>query len=214
MVAQSPNYLWAKSAGGTSDEFGRSVSTDALGNVYVIGTFQSISLTLGTAVLTNAGSYDMFIAKYDPSGNVLWAKSSGGTSYEGAQSVSIDALGNLYVVGYFLSPTITFGATVLTNTGGSDMFIAKLGTTAGIEENLLNEAVTVYPNPSSGKFILQSSTLKIQKIEIINVAGEKIYSSKINSDKSEIDLSKQPKGIYFIRASSEKGSSTQKLIIQ
>ena len=125
--SQSPDWLWAQSAGGTSGDEGRSCATDASGNVIATGLFSSPTITFGTTVLTNAGGNDMFIVKYDPSGNVLWAKSAGGTSGAGGNSCTTDASGNIIATGYFTSPTITFGTTVLTNAnaGSSDIFIVK-----------------------------------------------------------------------------------------
>ena len=119
------NVLWAKREGGTSHEIGFSVTTDASGNVYVTGEFRSATITFGTTTLTNAGGGDIFIAKYDAAGNVLWAKRAGGTDYEFCKSVTTDASGNVYITGEFRSPTITFGTTTLTNAGNSNIFIAK-----------------------------------------------------------------------------------------
>jgi hypothetical protein len=69
------NVLWAKSVGGIADDYGFSVSTDANGNVFVAGLFESPTITFGSIVLTNTSSAndDMFIVKYDSNGNVLWA---------------------------------------------------------------------------------------------------------------------------------------------
>ena len=86
--------------------------------------------------------------------------------------------------------------------------------------NLLNNnfEISILPNPSSGFFVINSLE-KISSIEITNLLGEKIYSSQINSEKAEIDLSKQPKGIYFIKIipidiGTEKGIATKKLVVQ
>jgi hypothetical protein len=123
--AQTPSWIWAKGTGGASVDVANSVSIDASGNVLVTGVFQSPTITFGTTTLTNAGSNDMFIVKYDGSGNVLWAKSAGGAAGELAYGVSLDASGNVYVTGRFGSATVTFGTITLTNAGGSDMFIVK-----------------------------------------------------------------------------------------
>ena len=134
--AQTPNWQWAKSEGGTSFETSDGVCTDAIGNVFMTGYFKSPTITFGTTTLTNAGSNDIFIVKYDATGNVLWAKSVGGAYDERGQSVSTDASGNVFMTGYFISPTISFGTTTLTNTYASnlysDFFIVKYDTSGNV----------------------------------------------------------------------------------
>ena len=122
---QSPTYLWAKRAGGTDTDKGSSVATDANGNILVTGVFYSSSITFGTTTLTNAGGSNMYIAKYDAGGNVLWAKSAGGTDSNGGYSIATDANGNIFVTGEFRNSSITFGTTTLTNAGYYDIFIVK-----------------------------------------------------------------------------------------
>ena len=52
-------------------------------------------------------------------------KSAGGISSDIGTGISVDSLGNVYVTGYF-SENATFGSTILTSNGGSDIFVAKL----------------------------------------------------------------------------------------
>jgi hypothetical protein len=136
--AQSPSFLWAKSAGGTQFYYddGNSVSTDASGNVYVTGYFQSPTITFGTTTLTNTGGFDFFITKYDAGGNVLWAKSAIGVGQKDdiGQSISIDANGNVYVIGLFYSSSITFGTITLTNSGinTDDIFVVKYNSNGNV----------------------------------------------------------------------------------
>ena len=47
----------------------------------------------------------------------LWAKSAGGTVNDIGYGVATDLNGNVYITGFFQSPTITFGTTNLTNVG-------------------------------------------------------------------------------------------------
>ena len=119
------NVLWARSAIGVGDNYGYQVSADLSGNIYVTGTFTSSTIAFGSYVLTNVAGYDIFIAKYDSFGNVIWAKRFGNNGDEVAYSIGTDALANLYVTGYFTSPSITFGSYTLTNTGLADIFLAK-----------------------------------------------------------------------------------------
>ena len=125
----SGNVVWAKSAGGNTDDAGEGVSTDAAGDIFVAGIFASDSITFGAITLTNSatdGSDDAFIAKYDSSGNVIWVKRAGGTSYDACEGICVDASGNAIIVGWFQSPSITFGSTTLIcSTVYGNIFMAK-----------------------------------------------------------------------------------------
>jgi len=131
------NFLWAKKMGGTNNDWGNSITTDAGGNVYTTGNFQETAdfdPGAGITNLTSAGGFDFFIQKLDFTGNLLWIKQMGGTSYDRGNSITTDAGGNVYTTGCFID-TVDFdpgtGITNLTSPGNSDVFIQKLDT-AGI----------------------------------------------------------------------------------
>lgn len=122
------NVMWAKSEGGMDNDYGYGISTDANGNAYLIGYFNSSILNFGSYTLNNNGGVDVFCAKYDAAGNIRWAIGAGGTGSDFGGAVSTDQQGNIFVAGDFTSPDITFGATTLTNTttGTSDLFLFKI----------------------------------------------------------------------------------------
>jgi len=119
------NWLWAKQAGGTYYDFGNSIAVDANGNSYVTGYFE-YSATFGATTLTSSGESDIFVAKLNSNGNWLWAKQTGGTSFDFGYGIAVDANGSSYVTGFFME-SATFGTTPLTSSGGYDIFVAKLG---------------------------------------------------------------------------------------
>ena len=126
--AHSQNYLWAKSAAGTNNDYGFSITADAGGNVYVTGFFASSAITFGTTTLNNLGGGDLFVVKYNSSGNVLWARSSGGTFADYGRGIAVDSKGFVYVTGEYNSASITFENTKLTNissSGENDFFVVK-----------------------------------------------------------------------------------------
>lgn len=86
----------------------------------------------------------------------------------------------------------------------------------GIAENNIDNGVTVYPNPSTGKFQVaaNNSSGNEYKIEICNVMGEKVYSLTYPFTQLPIDLSSQPKGIYFYQLSVDNAIRAGKIIIQ
>ena len=127
----SGNYLWAKNIGGASDDFGRSISTDANGNVYITGAFRGRFDFIPGAKGTHrrsVGGTDIFIAKYDTDGNGLWVKTIGSTGDDYGTNITTDGSGNIYVTGRF-QETADFdpGAekSNLTAVGGADIFFAK-----------------------------------------------------------------------------------------
>lgn len=124
--AQTEDWFWAKKAGGTGGDIGKSIATDNSGNSYVTGYFQDI-VTFGTTSLISSGSSDIFIAKLDSSGNYLWAKRAGGIDFDSGIAIAIDSSGNSYVTGSFTG-SATFGTLTLTGSGVEDIFIAKLDT--------------------------------------------------------------------------------------
>jgi hypothetical protein len=122
----SGNFQWVKNGGSTGNDIGYSVTTDNSGNVYVAGTFNT-SITLGSTTLSGSSGPNIFVAKYDNTGNLTWARS--GTSAEAqAQALTVDAAGNIYLTGYFKN-TLSFGTYNITGAGGtagSSIFIAKI----------------------------------------------------------------------------------------
>src|SRR5206468_4428938 len=113
-------------AGGSSDDYSYAIAADANANLYLAGNFYSASAIFGGVTLTNAGAHDVFVAKYDTGGNVLWAKRAGGDGSESANGVAVDEDGNIHLTGYFTSANATFDNLVVTNTGGKDIFVAQI----------------------------------------------------------------------------------------
>ena len=122
--AQPPPFHWAVAAGGALDDFSRGIVADASGNTYVTGAFHDVA-AFGDVMLTSTGGYDIFVAKYDSTGKVLWANSAGSINFDDyGLAVALDTAGNCFITGAF-SGDATFGTNTLHDVGGSDIFIAK-----------------------------------------------------------------------------------------
>jgi len=77
-------------------------------------------------------------------------------------------------------------------------------------------SVNVYPNPSDGSFTIDLDNLaKNSSIEIMNTCGQVIYSANGSEEfNQEIDLTSQPKGMYFLRITDNNSTKVQKLIFR
>lgn len=120
------NWLWAKSAGGETTDIAYCISTDAVGNCYAAG-YYSGTATFGENSHTSNGYNDIFVAKIDTNGNWLWTNTAGGASTDIAYGISATADGSCFVTGSFME-FATMGDAILTSSGYSDIFIAKLDT--------------------------------------------------------------------------------------
>ncbi len=119
----APAFTWAKSAGNQRYDVGRAIAADASGNTFVVGHFEN-SITFGTTTLLSSGLSDIFVVKYDPSGNVVWAKRGGGSNNDYGYGIGVDGAGNCYITGTIYSAA-TFGSFTLTPSGPNDIVFAK-----------------------------------------------------------------------------------------
>jgi photosystem II stability/assembly factor-like uncharacterized protein len=87
----------------------------------------------------------------------------------------------------------------------------------GIEENSLNKSISVYPNPTNGKFCIDLKEPKSKmEVEIYNVLGQKIYESLTQTPLStnEINFDPQSKGVYLIKINDGETSYTETIVVQ
>jgi len=115
------SFVWGKNIGGGAEvQQALSTSSDVTGNIYCTGLFTSPSLSFGTTTLVNSSSSqnnaDMFIAKFNALGNLIWAKNETGVGDEVGGYIAVDAIGNVYVAGFFFGPSMSMGNAMYMNT--------------------------------------------------------------------------------------------------
>jgi hypothetical protein len=109
----SGNVLWTKQIGSSGGDAGWGIATDGFGNVFISGS------TSGSLDGPNAGNYDGFVSKFNASGTQQWTRQFGSTKEDLVNSISADALGNVYISG------LTKGALIGASLGESDAFVKK-----------------------------------------------------------------------------------------
>ncbi|MFA6243948.1 MAG: SBBP repeat-containing protein [Candidatus Hydrogenedentales bacterium] len=125
-------YLWAKSAGGPSNDAGRAIALDSAHNVYIAADFAETAdfdPGLGVHNLVSAGNLDTGVLKLDANGGFVWAGGMGGITADFAEGIAVDSSSNVYVSGQFESsgdfdPGVNTAE--LTAQGGPDGYIVKL----------------------------------------------------------------------------------------
>ena len=118
---------WISTGGGLLGDYAHALTCTGT-NLFIAGEIEGAGNTIsfdGSSITLNpVGDNDAFIAKYDLSGNLIWAKSGGGTKDDKAQGVSFDNAGNAYMCGFF-EDSATFGNTTLYSKGYRDIFVVK-----------------------------------------------------------------------------------------
>ncbi len=169
--------------------------------------------TPNTYQATNPSLYvDMMLVKFTSTGLRLWGTYMGSNLGDFAYSMVIDPSGYIYLCGESDgSFPVTTGAYQTGMGGAIDGVIVKFRelalVTALTELNSENNSLNVFPNPFPNKISIVSPS-PLQTVQVFDALGSLIYSSSIENEKSEIDLSKQSSGIYFIKI----GSLTRKII--
>jgi len=118
-------HKWSKRFGDASSQDSGDVAIDASGNIYLAGTVSG-SIDLGGLLLTSAGSNDALVAKFDPDGNVVWAKLFGDTLSQSATTIGVTQAGQVVVGGEFQGGINLGGQPLLSPTMDTDLFVARL----------------------------------------------------------------------------------------
>lgn len=129
------DVLWAKTVaeGNLAGSEPRAIQCDASGNSYLMGMYYGGQpANFGNGLLPNEGVSDVFLLKYTAEGNLEWSKHLGGSSAEQAADISVDAAGNVIVVGGYNSAVFSCDGLQLLNpsgllpTGGrKEIFVVK-----------------------------------------------------------------------------------------
>ncbi len=136
-LSAGPGELdWAKRSGGTGVDTGAAVAALSDGSALVTGWFTSAA-TFGPGeaaetVLNSAGNYDVFLARYNPEGSLVWARRAGGTGSDTGNAVAVLSNGASLITGGF-SGSAGFASRTLVSAGDRDIFVARYDNAGTVE---------------------------------------------------------------------------------
>jgi len=89
----------------------------------------------------------------------------------------------------------------------------------GVDDNALNSKLSVYPNPTNGKFNVSISNpvATDMTLELVNISGQVVYRNEVKAAYSyneEIDASTFAKGVYYLKVNDPKGVKIEKVVVQ
>ena len=203
--------LWAATATGRGNDYGKAVACDAWGNIFVTGSYTSPALNFpaGTIINHNTDSfgrnYDVFIAKYDASGTNQYAVGNGGAGSGEVSCMAVDPGGAVYVGGNFGGAPFIFGSTTLPpQPATEDMFLAKFsGTTAVPLVTAAAYGISVYPNPAGREVGIITSAAVLHTVTILDIRGHCVGSYEQVHSRQLIQLPALSNGNYILHATGD-----------
>ncbi len=119
------NPLFTKTFGGLYSDFGAAIESDSCGDLIYSGAFNGkMSLNDSVSFISN-GDYDVFICKYNSSGETLWADSFGGTAGDIVSDININSYNDIYLTGTYRGEIEKGICKIISQKFSHDVFIAK-----------------------------------------------------------------------------------------
>lgn len=189
------NLLWAKAYG--------AINNDLAGNVFQ--TNDGGYILSGSSNSFGNGAMDFYLIKTDSNGN------SG--CHEWTPPFTMNNVTVMVSSGGIFPIDTVKSVTIMTiPVSNPPTQQTTLCYTVGIEEmNAGINSITIFPNPVTTEFRINTDGLKIKHVDIYDVLGNKVYE---NNFTETINVSNWSNGIYFVRVKSDEGIKSLKLLVQ
>ncbi len=223
---------WGTYYGGSDEDNGYSVATDALGNVYLAGfTESSDSIATAGSHKSSIGDVDMdaFLVKFNSNGVRQWGTYYGGSNSDYGFSVATDGSDYVYLAGATVSSdSIATAGSHQSSLGDGgevvgDAFLVKFESENSyiFEEEIVNDyfSIEYFPNPFNSILNVKLSVKKTSYfiLDILNYNGEKIERIESNlllegDYNFTSNTQKYSDGAYFLRVTTNENQFIYKLI--
>ena len=82
----------------------------------------------------------------------------------------------------------------------------------GVNDYVLEAAISVYPNPTNGQFTIDNEQCTINSVEVYDVYGKLIGTTKVDDTHVTLDINTYADGVYFARILTDKGVVTKRIV--
>jgi len=123
----SGQLLWALNCGGQRDTRGVALAIDhASGDVVATGFYNKEAQFGSQTLVANTSDKDVFVARFNTQGQVLWARRAGGVHDDQVSGVAIDSQGDIYLTGYFIGViNLAEGFSIQSQNGIPDFYLIR-----------------------------------------------------------------------------------------
>ena len=226
------NLRFANGFNSGAGDGGHRISFDSQNNVFLAGWMNgTANFENGISVTANSPTADAFLAKFTNNGTAQWAFSFGGTGATAnniCAGLIVDQEDNAYMTGQLYGTNADVDPSIntlnLSSIGQNDCFLLKYtkngllwqSSPLGIIESKEENQITVFPNPTADKIIINNNSHLNQPIqlEILNALGIQLYKNKFLANTETINLSSFAKGIYILKFTNTDNTYWFKKIIK
>lgn len=208
------NFQWSKCLGSMGSDSPKDIVQSSDNGYFILGQIQQASGNVSHSF----GQQDIWLAKIDSIGNLLWERTYGGSYNDWGNVIREDSDATIIISGTTSSTDGTFSG--MSIQGNSDMFIIKLAPWVGISESEKTQInISVYPNPtySGGSINLRglSPVIINYQLSIYNLQGQAVHFENFSAaNRKRVQLPQLADGMYFIRLQNTEGHvSNAKFIV-
>jgi hypothetical protein len=232
--SSNKTVLWAKANGGdVSRVRGKSIDISQDGSVFICGDYGEASLAgvgvvfgegANALTLKKKGTYDGFVVKYKPDGEVDWANAFAGPEHDDAKAVCAISNEIAVVTGVF-TDSIYIGDTAFYSKPfgySGNFYLASCNGMAAPSEIFYRHpekpAVTAYPNPSPGfiVFTFENEVTKPITVSVFSMNGRLLKRKQLNTPDEWLNVAELKPGIYLAVITDEQTAvlGTVKIVVQ
>jgi gliding motility-associated-like protein len=201
----SGTFIWGHITGGSGADFGRGIEASSTA-VYCTGVFSNtVDFDPSSAItnLTSNGNQDIFISKYDTSGNFLCAFGVGDSGDDQGAQIALDTLDDIYATGVFLNNNVDFDPSAanfpLSSAGSLEAYLVKYSWTSG-------------GTPATGSLVGDTICQGQQGYLTFNsTSGSGPYTITVNNGTSNITFNGVIPGVPFAVSPNPSGNTTYTL---
>jgi hypothetical protein len=209
-IDKTGNLLWQKCLGGTHYDFAHNIFTTSDGGFMVVGKTLSNDGDVSGFHGRPGIFHDLWFAKIDSVGNLLWQYCYGTDADEQIYRGVIQKNDWDYVLAY----SKAYYANLF------DVCVVELyDSTVGVKEvrPVQDDLIRVFPNPVNSRLIIEiknNNALHHATVQLINITGKTILSKVLTASKTALETSNLNTGMYLIKVQTDKKTVTRKIIVK
>lgn len=186
--------------------------------IYVSGQFAypvDFDPTNSVMEVTPSGYVDIFVAIYGEDSELKSVRTFGGAGleFDGVSSIGVDMNDNVFITGSF-EGNLNFDNIGLSTNFNSDIYITKFKNISTKTNDLAENNIFAWPNPSTGLMVINLDGIAAKNIKIFNSMGKCIQNNNLTNTTGDynVDLSGHSSGTYFLQISTDLGFEICKII--